>query len=573
MRALRGLFSQVFLRIILPVIVLMALVTFGSITLHQRAMRAAVASRNARLARLGAAMLEARLQERLRALERIAARWPDASSIPLAELESLAPLFDEGIVSLNPTGEILAGIRTERVREALRAAPAGWLRKMLQSPGSPQTLILSSTEGSARLLIGLGLRGGGLIGGVSDSALGLSEWPTLLRAGPRTHVYLIDPEGRVALASEPSRIGEALGAHPGVAEVLRMEPGIAFYRPAGGGDEHVISYAPILSLRGGVLIEEPWIDETEPILRYTLLTPLLILTIAVASLMLLELGWRRVVRPLQILGQRAIRLAWGDFQAIQQPVGGVGEIEDLQRILQEMAEQIRRYQGGMRDYIAALTRAQEEERQRMARELHDELVQSLVAIAQRIRLIEWQLPPGPEGEELRRALQALSGMIRQTIQEVRRLIQALRPLYLEELGLVSALEALMESTAREGLEVTLEVSGEERRLPAEMELALYRIAQEGLSNVIRHAQARQVTLRLAFGAEGITLTLEDDGVGFVPPETPGELAMRGHFGLMGMYERAARLGGHFSIRSAPGQGTRIVAFLPYPPDSPSSSLP
>ena len=94
-------------------------------------------------------------------------------------------------------------------------------------------------------------------------------------------------------------------------------------------------------------------------------------------------------------------------------------------------------------------------------------------------------------------------------------------------------------------------------------MAVYRIAQAAVNNAVRHGRPKNIALQLEFGAEGVLLSAEDDGIGFVPPERPSDLALQGHFGLMGMYERATRLGGHLSIRSQPGEGTKVVAFLPY----------
>jgi signal transduction histidine kinase len=101
-----------------------------------------------------------------------------------------------------------------------------------------------------------------------------------------------------------------------------------------------------------------------------------------------------------------------------------------------------------------------------------------------------------------------------------------------------------------------------RRLSSEAEPAVYRIAQAAASNATRHAHPTRISLGLHFNAVGVTLEVEDDGGGFAPPAFPGDLASHGHYGLVGMPERATRLGGHLSIRSSPGHGTKMVAFLP-----------
>jgi len=350
--------------------------------------------------------------------------------------------------------------------------------------------------------------------------------------------------------------------------VIQGQAGATFARPP-GADEHVFGYAPVPLAGWGLVIEEPWRDVVVPMLQYTLLAPLIVLAAAITSLAALYFGLRRVIRPLHVLGRQASRLAWGDFQAIRAPAGGIGEIEELQTILQEMAAQVGRYQAGMHDYIAALTQAQEEERRRVARELHDETVQGLIALSQRVTMLEYDVAACANGQSaeavprLQQRLADLSVLLKQSLQDVRHLIRDLRPVYLEELGLVSALDMLMTTIRQDGLRAAIDVTGDERRLSPEEELAVYRIAQAAASNATRHARPTRVSLRLYFAAAGVSLEVEDDGVGFVPPQFPSDLAVQGHFGLVGMHERATRLGGHLSVRSSPGHGTRVVAFLPY----------
>lgn len=558
MRPLHRLFTQVFLWALLPLILILLGVAFGSTALHQQAMRSMVAERDARIAQSVAIALSESLYRRQRILQSLLDRLSEGTR-PDQILRALGPStaeFDLGLALFDlERQQLIAEL------DPLRADPHALLDPLARRPGEP-LFLPGEFGGMPGIWIGLAQGRWGAVGAVSFDALGWTALQQAAKTGPRAVVHLMDSAGTVIASTAPSMQGQSLQAHEGVAAALRGETGVIFHRSPETSEEHVTAYAPIPASRWALLIEEPWIAVVAPLLRYTLLTPLVILAVAVVSLMALYASMWRIVRPLQALGQRAIRLAWGDFEAIRAPVGGVEEIRDLQRALQEMAEQIRRYQKGMQHYIAAMTQAQEEERLRLARELHDETIQSLVVLAQRIQMLELALPATEDMRPAREQLRALSAMVRQTLQGIRRLIQDLRPLYLEELGLVPALEALVQSTAGEGLEISLEVSGEERRLSPDVELAVYRIAQAALSNVVRHARARHARLHLEFGLEGVTLTVEDDGQGFEPPEFPGELALRGHFGLMGMYERAARLGGHFSIHSAPGQGTRIVVFLP-----------
>jgi signal transduction histidine kinase len=113
-----------------------------------------------------------------------------------------------------------------------------------------------------------------------------------------------------------------------------------------------------------------------------------------------------------------------------------------------------------------------------------------------------------------------------------------------------------------GLQVSTQPEGEVRRLAADLELTAYRIAQEGLSNVVRHAHAQAACLTICFAPHGLTLQVRDDGCGFEPPANPADLAHQGHFGLMGIHERALLLGGWMEVRSKPGAGTTLEVFLP-----------
>ncbi len=564
MRYVRGLRAQIPLWLILPLILALVGVSVGSITLHQQTMRTLVAERDARLVQVAAIRLNNNLRQRVLILETLLA--PAASSAaPQQVLDEAGPLltsFDLGAGFFDRQGQPLAlasfsiqGTRRETL-ELLAAA--------VQQPGKPVFAMLPAQGLSTTVLVALTSQEPGRVamGAVSAEALNLPALLRQLKLGPRAVAYLVDTEGRVIYDLDPAQVGRDQRGHAGIAELQRGEAGAAFDDPERGGDEHVIGYAPISLAGWGLAVEEPWADVIVSALQYTLLAPLVVLAAAVVSLAAIFFGLQRVVRPLQTLGQHAIRLAWGDFEAIHAPVGGIHAIQDLQRALEEMSEQIRRYQSGMQDYIAALTQGQEDERQRLARELHDETIQSLVALSQRVKMVELALQEPAQLSEARARLGELSIMVNQTMQEVRHVIRDLRPIYLEELGLVPALEALAQSTQRDGLAVAFEFTGEERRLTRDAELAIFRIAQAALSNVAHHARATEARVQLDFDGRGITLTVEDDGLGFIQPETPRDLATQGKFGLMGMYERATRLGGHLSIRSAPGQGTKVVAFLP-----------
>jgi signal transduction histidine kinase len=154
----------------------------------------------------------------------------------------------------------------------------------------------------------------------------------------------------------------------------------------------------------------------------------------------------------------------------------------------------------------------------------------------------------------------------QTMSDLRRFTRALRPIYLEDLGLVAALEMLTREVGQaDNLRVEFHRTGSERRLSSEAELALYRMAQEALSNVTRHAQAVQASLSIAFKPDAVIMTISDNGRGFQVPASPAALAPSGHFGLLGLHERAELIGARLAIQSAPGRGTQVIVNMPTSP--------
>jgi signal transduction histidine kinase len=208
-----------------------------------------------------------------------------------------------------------------------------------------------------------------------------------------------------------------------------------------------------------------------------------------------------------------------------------------------------------RDALRRVVTAQELERRRLARELHDETGQALTSILLGLRAVEDARNP----DELGTAIAGVRDLVRSTLLDVRRLAVELRPSVLDDFGLVAALERLTETFSEQsGLLVHFEqlIRGGER-LPPEVETALYRIVQESLTNVVKHAHASTVSIVLARGDDSVSLVVEDDGVGF-DPETPSE----GGIGLVGMQERVALLGGRLSIESRPGAGTTFQAEVP-----------
>jgi signal transduction histidine kinase len=165
-------------------------------------------------------------------------------------------------------------------------------------------------------------------------------------------------------------------------------------------------------------------------------------------------------------------------------------------------------------------------------------------------------------------------MVQQIMLNLRRLIRGLRPIYLEDLGLVTALQMLVQETEQNaGLAIHFGVIGTQRRLPADQEMSLYRMVQESLANIVRHAQAARAEVILTFTGEVFHLSITDHGKGFRVPEQPSELSHHGHFGLLGMQERAELIGAELKIQSTPGQGTQVRIILPFSDPTPLEPIP
>ena len=207
-----------------------------------------------------------------------------------------------------------------------------------------------------------------------------------------------------------------------------------------------------------------------------------------------------------------------------------------------------------RDALARVVSAQELERQRLARELHDETGQALTSILLSLRGLE----EVKDEKTLRTAVGEVRELVRSTLQDVRRLAVELRPKALDDFGLVAAVERLTDGFAEQtGIAVEFVPNLPEGRLPPDVETALYRIVQESLTNVVKHARAGHVSIVLTQKNSSVSVVVEDDGVGFEPARTHDA-----GLGLVGMRERVGLLGGRLAVESRPGAGTTFVAEVP-----------
>ncbi len=236
------------------------------------------------------------------------------------------------------------------------------------------------------------------------------------------------------------------------------------------------------------------------------------------------------------------------------------EVVGLQAIARDVTQEMQRRQN-MQYYLTQIIRAQEDERLRISRELHDDTAQVLAGLSRSLASLD--LGKGKPSGAVAERLKKLREMADSALEGVRRFSQDLRPSILDDLGLVPALEWLLaDLEKRFGLGTKVEVAGEARRLSAEKELMVFRIVQEALSNVKRHAAASTVVMTLDFAEDALTLTIADNGRGFVMPLRTSDLALAGKLGMIGMRERARLVGGTLIVQSEVGKGTTVTLRMP-----------
>ncbi len=237
--------------------------------------------------------------------------------------------------------------------------------------------------------------------------------------------------------------------------------------------------------------------------------------------------------------------------------------DTLQRTLQDLSS-ARRRRDELRDYASLITRVQEEERRRLARELHDDTAQALIALSRGMDGLAHAMSKQNLSTKDRQWFSSLQDLADSTLEGVRRACRDLRPSVLDDLGLRAALEWLSDSSAARGVPCTFTCCGCDQPAPSGAEIAIFRIVQEALSNIWRHSEATQASIDLRYLPELLQVTISDNGKGFVLEEHRPDPALNSHggLGLLGMRERATLIGATLTISSSPGAGCTIVVSLP-----------
>ncbi len=434
----------------------------------------------------------------------------------------------------------------------------------------------------------------GLINGllVADITVAPGSFDYLLqRWGVERDLELIAENGFI-LASSLPRTGSEITLHWDLIHLLVEErlPGITEHPGDKETKAHLVAYSPLEQVPWGVVVEEtkggilglPWVMGQR-----------ILIASGVAVLVAAGLIWgftRQIISPIQRLADVAEKFGSGDLEAKVPPmrqdeIGRLAQsfetmrrqlkysLDEInqwnqeleQRVkgrtieLERLYEQLRRRDEERGDLLGKIITAQEEERRRIARELHDDISQTLTGLVMNLGSVENLITSDPV--TARQTLESLRHATSEAVKNTRRLMRDLRPSLLDDLGLVPAISWYIENyLAPAGVEAKLETSGIDERLPPAVEITLFRVVQETLTNIVKHAQAKTAHICIHFTPSAIVGDIEDDGIGFSV-----DTVRRGNsegIGLLGMGERIELLKGKLVVESNPGKGTRVHFDIP-----------
>jgi signal transduction histidine kinase len=414
--------------------------------------------------------------------------------------------------------------------------------------------------------------------------------------GGNSYAELVDRNGIVVASTRPNRLWQFVDRADHFGTLIDNQQTLVDTCHDCHGEEpaavrgepprEIVAFAPLSVAPWGVAVRQA----SGEALAFNRLIERRILTLGGVVLALslagtLFLG-RSMLRPMQTLASACREIAGGDldhpipltgsqeldecalcFEELRQRLKAtVDEIEEwneeLEAKVQLRTNELERAERVHTELLRKVVVAQEEERKRLARELHDETSQSLTAL---MVGIETALrTPAETPDEVLGRLAAIKPRVQELLAELNRIIVDLRPSILDDLGLLQAIDWYAETRVKPlGLNVLVWTVGQERRLSSEVETMVFRIAQEAITNAVRHAEPRHISIGLSYRESHTMLIIEDDGVGFDLVEQTTNGNGRDHFGLMGMQERASLIGGDLRIQTKPGAGTHIFLEIPY----------
>jgi len=554
-----------------------------------------------RLAQISAESVDELLMHTARQLERTAAHVSTGATAEeqrrqVAQVYDLLGEFDR-IVHLSPEGEVLWIVpqRTDDVGwrfadEAAVQAALGRAETSIIGPAQrmpadrPIAILIAPLDQGDR-------SAGFLAGEVRAVHAGVSLLP-LPHGEGSVRSEIVDAAGYIVAQSgdgetDPNEHVDTLGPL-----IASGRPGTKIHHVENGAD-HVLAYYPFRSLPGGVVVEQT--QDAALVIPREMERTMLVYGIG-ALLIASGVAWlhaHSVMRPIRRLTEDAARMASGDLESPIRISRGdeIGELgrrfdemrvqlkasleesarwaEELERRVRERTSEVEERNRELdaltrmrRQLLAKTITAQEDERKRLARELHDDSAQILTAVLMTLKTAEDALPSSPQ--DAREALTRSRAQLAVALREIRKAILDLRPSALDDLGLASAVRWYADEHLRPlHIKVALEIDGDEKRATGAAATAIFRIVQEAVNNIARHSGAASTRIGLKFGRSAVTVLVEDDGRGFDPDSLRQPHESGRGLGLLGMRERAGLFGGTVEIESGAGKGTRVRVRIPY----------
>lgn len=566
------------------------------------------------IARLVASSLDQRLHRAVALLQATVAR-PELSEPSQLPPSDLAPFLRDAQLQLSSYGRRLHYLDvqgdvlwTEPLDRAVLSKPFVDLvaiqPALKGADAYVSTLLRPADQSTPYVLLAIpilgldGRVGGLLVEEIGTDQLGLEGVLEQATQDSSAHIDVVDRAGQILASSRPEPDRQPLHTDQFASLIDSQEPGVGtcygcHLNEGGevGRSDEVLAFAPLSGAPWGVAVRQPAQEVMAPV---SYLRRQILLGGGVALVVALLLSWwvitRQVLKPIQALDEASAQLAVGKLD-MPLPNGGINEVARLTANLERMRVRLdatladhRRWNEALEEMVEERTRelatlyeqlegrenmckrllgkvltGQEEERARLARELHDTVGQALTAIIMTATAVENSLPADYiTGKD---KLANVRNIAVQTLHELRGLIFDLRPQVLDDLGLGLALHSQVKKYLEPaGVQVQLRAAGLRDELPAEVETAVFRVVQEAITNIARHAQASEANISLTKKDDRLIVRVEDNGVGFDPDQVMHR--QRKAWGLRGMEERIALLGGKFYVGSRPGNGTLVLAEVP-----------
>ncbi|MCB0033060.1 MAG: hypothetical protein KDE51_03485, partial [Anaerolineales bacterium] len=363
--------------------------------LYQQAIRETVAQRDERVAQAAALTIANAIRSRQQTINQLAFVAPEGR-LDTAQLETTHPEFNYGFLYLKSEQEVTNLNSEVQLWEAVQ--PVKW------STVSEERIWSIRMDNETVILVSsIAADGSLLIGAFSASLLIEQAISEVFNPSDDALLFVVDKQGTPLFIMGEQLHNEVSLNHPGVQEAFTGRSGTTYIDPSYLELEHIVAYSPVPEVGWALVIEEAWQTVANPWLEITPLVPLILLVPLAVALFMLWLVNRRIIRPLQFLAQQATAFGQGEATELGQRRGAIGAIQELQHELDLMLAQVEASKSGLKRYLEAVNQGQEEERSRLARELHDGTLQTLIALDQQVKMARKRIPATEQDQNLQRA--------------------------------------------------------------------------------------------------------------------------------------------------------------------------